>query len=59
MWFGILFLKFKGGLLTNEGIFQRMMMEKLGKEFKNAEILLPKVSPSMGAALLCLKNVQE
>jgi hypothetical protein len=36
-----------------------MMMEKLGKEFKNAEILLPKVSPSMGAALLCLKNVQE
>jgi N-acetylglucosamine kinase-like BadF-type ATPase len=44
-----------GGLMTNESIYQKMMIEGLIKLFPNAKITLPIVSPSVGAALLALK----
>jgi N-acetylglucosamine kinase-like BadF-type ATPase len=45
-----------GSLLTSEGIFQNMLTKKLAIAFPKAKITLPIVSPSIGAALLCLQK---
>ena len=46
-----------GSLVTNESIYQRLIFERLKNTFPEAEITLPLVPPSVGAALIVLRKI--
>eukprot|EP01080_Neovahlkampfia_damariscottae_P009386 gene9386-1597_t len=46
-----------GSLVTNESIYQKLIFKRLKEIFPFANITLPKVKPSVGAALIVLKKI--